>query len=71
MLCTNHDCEKYTFQKHLISLGKKRKKTKRLIKEIIRVSLTQSSVSAEKYLSETTVSIKKSSICNYLKKHPR
>ncbi len=69
MFCTNPKCKKYTFSESFDFIDPKGKKTKRLIEEIIRVSLTQSSVSAAKYLSDTTVDIKKSSICNYLKKN--
>ena len=69
MFCVNEKCSKYTFSETFTFLDPKAKKTKRLIEEIIRVSLTQSSISASKYLSESTVEIKKSSICNYLKKN--
>ncbi|WP_315076406.1 transposase family protein [uncultured Clostridium sp.] len=68
MFCVNESCDRYTFSEKFDFLDSKAKKTKRLIEEIVRVSLTQSSVSASKYLNETTVDIKKSSICNYLKK---
>ena len=68
MFCVSHDCQRYTFSEKFSFLNLKAKKTKRLIDEIIRISLTHSSISAAKYLSETTVDIKKSSICNYLKK---
>ncbi len=68
MFCKNDNCNKYTFSEQFDFLDSKAKKTKRLIEEIVRVSLTQSSVSAAKYLTESTVDIKKSSICNYLKK---
>lgn len=66
MFCVNKDCSKYTFSETFTFLDKK---TKRLIDEIIRVSLVQSSISASNYLSESTVEIKKSSICSYLKKN--
>lgn len=69
MFCINPDCDKYTFAETFEFIDSKGKKTKRLIDEIVRVSLTQSSTSAAKYLSEMTVDIKKSSICNYLKKN--
>lgn len=69
MFCVNSSCNQYTFSETFNFIDQKKKKTKRLIDEIIRVSLTQSSLSAAKYLSETTVEIKKSSICNYLKKN--
>ncbi len=69
MFCTNPSCDKYTFAESFGFIDSKGKKTKRLLDEIVRVALTQSSVSAAKYLSETTVNVKKSSICNYLKKN--
>lgn len=69
MFCVNHGCNRYTFSEQFSLITPNAKKTKRLIDEIIRISLTQSSVSASKYLSESTVEIKKSSICNYLKKN--
>lgn len=67
--CVNPECPRYTFSETFDFLNTKAKKTKRLMDEIIKVSLTQSSVSAARYLSETTVDVKKSSICNYLKKN--
>lgn len=67
MFCINKDCSKYTFSETFTFLDAKAKKTKRVIDEVIRVSLTQSSISASAYLSESIVSIRKSSICNYLK----
>ena len=69
MFCKNIDCKRYTFSETFNFLNSKAKKTNRLTDEIIRISLTQSSTSAAKYLSESTVDIKKSSICNYLKKN--
>lgn len=68
MFCVNSNCEKYTFSEKFEFLNSKAKKTTRLTNEIIRISLTQSSVSAARYLTENIVTIKKSSICNYLKK---
>lgn len=67
MFCIIKDCPKYTFSEAFTFLDAKTKKTKRLIDEVICVSLTQSSILASAYLSESTVSIRKSSICNYLK----
>ena len=49
-------------------IDNKAKKTKRLIKAIIEISLTQSSVSASTYLTQHIADVKKSSICNYQKK---
>ncbi len=69
MFCINDKCKRYTFSEKYKFIESNAKKTNRLVDEIIRVSLTQSSVSAARYLSDTTVEIKKSSICNYLKKN--
>lgn len=68
MFCTNENCNKYTFAERFDFIDAKTKKTRRLNEEIVRVSLTQSSISSSEYLMKTTVNIKKSSICNYLKK---
>ena len=67
--CINKECDKYTFSEEFSFIDPKAKKTRRLIDEIVRVSLNQSSLSAARYLSETTAKVKKSSICNYLKKN--
>ncbi len=69
LFCVNPECPRYTFSETFDFIDAKAKKTRRLMDEIVRVSLTQSSVSAASYLSETTADIKKSSICNYLKKN--
>lgn len=68
MFCLNENCPRYTFSERFGFIDAKAKKTKRLIEEIVHVSLTQSSISASNFLSLSTVGIKKSSICNYLKK---
>lgn len=69
MFCVNEKCKQKTFSEQFNFLSSNAKKTKRLVQEIIRIALTQSSVSAANYLSESVVDIKKSSICNYLKKN--
>lgn len=69
MFCVNEKCKQKTFSEQFDFLSSNAKKTKRLVQEIIRISLTQSSISAANYLSESVVDIKKSSICNYLKKN--
>ncbi len=69
LFCVNPKCDKHTFSETFGFITPSARKTKRLIKEIVRVSLTQSSISAARYLSEKTADIKKSSICNYLKKN--
>ena len=67
MFCVNWNCENYTFSETYDFIGSKEQKTQRLIDEIVMVSLTKSSLSAAKYLSENMVDIKKSSICYYFK----
>ena len=69
MFCDNKCCTYKTYAESFGSLAIKSRKTKRLIEEIITISLSQSSVSAARYLQESVVDIKKSSICNYLKKN--
>ncbi len=71
MFCINENCEQYTFSEKFDFIEPKAKKTKRLMDEIIRISLTQSSTSAVEYLQDTTADVKKSSVCNYLKKNER
>ena len=56
-----------TFAEKFDSIDSRSRKTKRLMEEIITISLSQSSVTAARYLQESVVDIKKSSICNYLK----
>jgi transposase len=66
--CNNSDCNYKTFAEGYTFFAPKAKKTNRLQEEILRVSLSQSSLSAEKYLRESVADISKSSICNMLKK---
>lgn len=68
MFCNNPECEHTTFAEHFDFLEYKAKKTNRLKDEIIRVSLSQSSVSASEYLRKSVTDVKKSTICSYLKK---
>lgn len=68
MFCNNPECSHTTFAEQFDFLAHKAKKSKRLKEEIIRVSLKQSSVSASEYLRKSVVDVKKSTICNYLKK---
>jgi len=68
MFCKNPECKYTTFAERFDFLQYKAKKTERLKDEIIRVSLNQSSVSASKYLRKSVAEVKKSTICNYLKK---
>lgn len=67
-ICSNEDCLHKTFAETFSFYEPKATKTKRLQEEILRISLTQSSLSAEKYLRRSVAEIGKSTICNLLKK---
>lgn len=66
--CNNKECKNKTFAETFEFYEPNATKTKRLQEEIIRVSLTQSSVSASKYLRTSVAEVGKSTICNLLKK---
>ena len=66
--CTNADCGRKTFAEQFDFFEPDATKTKRLQEEILRVSLTQSSLSAVKYLRGSVADVGKSTICNMLKK---
>jgi len=66
--CANPNCAHKTFAEQFSFFDPKSTKTKRLWEEILRVSLTQSSLSASKYLRNSVVDVGKSTICNLLKK---
>ena len=66
--CENGDCEHKTFAEAFSFFDPKATKTKRLQEEILRISLTQSSLSAERYLRCSVANVGKSTICNLLKK---
>jgi len=66
--CLNKDCVHKTFAESFSFFEPKATKTKRLQEEILRVSLTQSSLSAEEYLKRSVANVGKSTICNLLKK---
>ena len=66
--CKNKECIKGTFAERFDFFDDKATKTNRLQDEILRVSLTQSSVSASKYLKSSVADVGKSTICNLLKK---
>ena len=68
MFCNNPECNHTTFAERFTCLANKAKKTKRLEDEIVRLSLNCSSNAAAKLLSENTVAVGKSTICNLLKK---
>jgi len=66
--CLNVGCRYKTFAEEFEFFEPNSKRTKRLQTEILRVALTQSSVSASKYLRNSVVDIGKSAICDMLKK---
>ena len=66
--CKNSKCHYKTFAERFSFFKDKATKTNRLQDEIIRVSLTQSSITASKYLRNSVVDVGKSTICNLLKR---
>jgi transposase len=66
--CKNPECARKTFAERFAFFEPKATKTKRLQEEIMRVSLTQSSISASRYLKASIADVGKSTICNLLKK---
>ena len=68
MFCKNDSCNHKTFSEKFKFINDKAKKTKRLEREIINVSLNMSSIAASKYLSNNLTNIGKSTICTLLKK---
>ena len=68
IFCGNPECNHKTFAETFEFMGVKSRKTKHLQEEILRVSLTQSAVSASKYLRRSVADVGKSTICNMLKK---
>jgi transposase len=66
--CLNKNCDHMTFAEAFSFFESKATKTKRLQDEILKVSLTQSSLSATKYLRNGVANVGKSTICNMLKK---
>lgn len=68
MFCDNPACSHRTFAEPFAFIKPKSKKTDRLIEEIISLSKSMSSVSAQKYLRKNVVRVGKSTICELLKK---
>ena len=66
--CLNKDCKHRTFAEQFCFLKPCARKTDRLQTEILAVSLTQSSLSASKFLRRNVANVGKSTICNLLKK---
>jgi len=69
--CDNPNCHHKTFAETFDCFKPKAKKSNRLIDEIIRISTEVSSVTASKILSNGTVNIGKSTVCNILKKNSK
>lgn len=67
--CTNTECEYKTFSEVHPFVDRNARKTQRLMKSILKVSVQQSSVSASKTLQMGAIKISKSSICDMLKKN--
>lgn len=68
LFCDNPGCAHRTFAEPFAFIKPKSKKTNRLIEEIISLSKSMSSVSAEKFLRKNVVKVGKSTICELLKK---
>lgn len=68
LFCDNDKCGNRTFVEKFNFFDGKATKTNRLQEEILRVSITQSSIAASKYLKASVADVGKSTICNLLKK---
>ena len=66
--CINKECAKKTFAEQFEFFKGNERKTSRLQEAILEVSLTQSSISASKFLRKNVANVSKSTICNLLKK---
>jgi transposase len=66
--CKNEICERKTFAERFAFFEPNATKTNRLQEEILRVSLTQSSIAASRYLRNSVADVGKSTICAMLKK---
>jgi len=66
--CINRECMHKTFAEQFTFYTRKSPRTRRLEEEIMRVSLTQSSVAASKYLRSSVADVGKSTICELLKR---
>jgi transposase len=66
--CNNPDCPQTTFAEKFDFYQPKATKTNRLQKEILETALTQSSITASRYLRNHVANVGKSTLCNLLKK---
>lgn len=71
MLCINPECKYKAFAERFDFLAVKARKTERLMENFFKLSSNVSSLTAAALLSNSTVTIGKSSICRLLKKSPR
>ncbi|PGM96344.1 transposase family protein [Bacillus cereus] len=66
--CLNIDCPYTTFSVPLSFIEPKARKTKRLEREILALSLDMSSINSAKRLNQQKIKISKSTICRLIKK---
>jgi transposase len=69
--CDNTECAHKTFAESFQCVRHKAKKSRRLLDEILKVSVEVSSVNASRMLKDGVVDISKSTICDILKKNGR
>lgn len=67
-ICENYECSKKTFSENFDCIQFKSKKSKRLIKYIVDLSMRVSSINASNILRKNVVNVGKSTIYNILKK---
>ena len=68
MHCNNPNCSHTTFAERFDFISSKAKKSERLKDEIVNVSLNCSSVAAAHLLKKAAIDVRKSTICNMIKK---
>ena len=68
MFCANATCGKKTFSEGYEYVGAKRKKSGKLEREIVNISLNSSSTEASKKLSRSTAKVSASTVIRLLKK---
>jgi transposase/predicted transcriptional regulator len=69
--CTNQKCTRRTFAETFDFYRPRATKTDRLQETILETSLSQSSISASRYLKKYIAEVSKSTICNLLKKNEK
>lgn len=68
-ICRNPKCTCKTFTDKTDFISPKGKKTRRLIKSIVKLNVDMSSIQTSKNLETMGIKAKKSAICNYVKKN--